>query len=158
MSVCEHCGAIRTERAERYGLLAQSEPPAVYWKGRRLPFTRAELRILIPLVIRGYVSIGYIEMVFPNVSNAYKQAQVLIARIRRKLFAESLPHKVINEPGEGYRLLPDDAPVRPPKPRVVPVNGLGTGVFATGYVGLSAEDLHPLSATGIAWRGAQPRR
>lgn len=105
MSTCEYCGAVRCDRGERWGLMVQSDPPAAFWRGVRLPLGPQELKIFFPLVVRGAVSHGYLEMaVCPDVDDARNQIAVKILHLRRKLAAAGVPHKIVSEMGWGYRL------------------------------------------------------
>ena len=103
---CPYCGAVEPERAERYGLIVQTEPPEVFWRGIRVNGIRPmEARLLMLLVRRGKVSnLALIMLLSPSATS--QTLKVHISRIRERLKHTAVAVQSIR--GWGYELVSTD--------------------------------------------------
>ncbi|WP_156361282.1 hypothetical protein [Sphingomonas sp. Leaf257] len=101
---CPHCGADQPDRVERFGLIVQRDPGAVYWKGIRYHRPPGEVETLYHLVRRGRVSHLTLAMLTVGEDAETDVAKVRICRLRRWLRSLGGEVTISTERGWGYVL------------------------------------------------------
>lgn len=101
---CPLCGAEQLDRVQRFGLIVQRDPAAVYWRGIRHHRPRGEIETLYHLVARGRVSRLALAMLTVGEDALSDVAKVRIHRLRRWFRSLGAALTIRNVRGWGYVL------------------------------------------------------
>lgn len=101
-ATCDHCGQPLPLRLDRLGLEARLQPRAIYWRGRKLDLTPAQMCIM-EVFIRGNGrgSYGALEMAATERTGG-DVLKTQISKLRHRLAANGVPAKISSIRGEAY--------------------------------------------------------
>tara|TARA_R110000787_G_scaffold94640_1_gene197450 strand:+ start:254 stop:586 length:333 start_codon:yes stop_codon:yes gene_type:complete len=106
METCPYCGQAKPEKAERFGLMVQLNPPALFWRGIRIlsrDMYPTRYRILMTICRFGAAS-DFALLMQIGESSTPPTLKVHISAIRKALRLHNIPIKVRNINGWGYEL------------------------------------------------------
>lgn len=103
MPLCPTCGAERKDRWRIGPLMAEDNPPLVYWKGLRIRLSPTGARMLAMLVRRRKLSDFELDMMV-GAATGPDVVKVHISLLRRALQAADIPVRIMRIRNWGYEL------------------------------------------------------